>query len=180
MSHDQPFSIDDLARRYAAGESIRALAASINRSYGFVHRRLSEVMPLRQRGPGRGEGGERGDRRLYPKAQSWATTTLGREHREAYRVLYREQQQAHPDATPSAWQSATRAALRRKFPTRFRELYLAAVADLRAARFEDHPGPDARVKTLTPSGAAGPPLARESSDGATPVRAGAKVTAPPK
>ena len=32
----------ELARRYAAGESIRALAASTGRSYGFVHRVLSE------------------------------------------------------------------------------------------------------------------------------------------
>jgi hypothetical protein len=32
----------DLKKRYAAGESIRALAASTGRSYGFVHRILSE------------------------------------------------------------------------------------------------------------------------------------------
>src|SRR6201995_600532 len=32
----------DLKRRYDAGESIRSLAASTRRSYGFVHRMLSE------------------------------------------------------------------------------------------------------------------------------------------
>lgn len=32
----------ELARRYAAGESIRVLAASTGRSYGFVHRVLSD------------------------------------------------------------------------------------------------------------------------------------------
>jgi hypothetical protein len=32
----------DLRRRYDAGDSIRSLAASTGRSYGFVHRMLSE------------------------------------------------------------------------------------------------------------------------------------------
>jgi hypothetical protein len=39
--------------------------------------------------------------------------------------------------------------------------------------FEDRPGPDARVQTLTPSGAAGSPPARESTDDPQAVRAGA-------
>ncbi len=44
----------DLVERYAAGESIRALAASTGRSYGFVHRVLSESeVQLRQRGGAR-------------------------------------------------------------------------------------------------------------------------------
>jgi hypothetical protein len=47
------------------------------------------------------------------------------------------------------------------------------------ARFPDRPGPDARVQTLTPSGAAGSPPARESEDAPHAVRAGANVTAPP-
>jgi hypothetical protein len=33
---------DDFAARYQRGESIRTLAASSNRSYGFVHRILSQ------------------------------------------------------------------------------------------------------------------------------------------
>ena len=33
----------DLKSRYDAGESIRSLAASTGRSYGFVHRMLSET-----------------------------------------------------------------------------------------------------------------------------------------
>lgn len=41
----------DLKKRYAAGESIRALAASTGRSYGFIHRILSESgVTLRGRG----------------------------------------------------------------------------------------------------------------------------------
>lgn len=40
-----------LRERYDAGESIRSLAASTNRSYGFVHRLLSESgATLRSRG----------------------------------------------------------------------------------------------------------------------------------
>ena len=41
----------DLQRRYTAGESIRALAASTGRSYGFIHRILAESgVTLRGRG----------------------------------------------------------------------------------------------------------------------------------
>lgn len=41
----------ELTKRYGAGESIRALAASTGRSYGFVHRILAESgVPLRSRG----------------------------------------------------------------------------------------------------------------------------------
>ena len=41
----------DLRRKYDSGESIRALAASTGRSYGFVHRMLSESgASLRSRG----------------------------------------------------------------------------------------------------------------------------------
>ena len=41
----------DLKQRYEGGESIRALAQLQNRSYGFVHRILSEAgVQLRGRG----------------------------------------------------------------------------------------------------------------------------------
>jgi hypothetical protein len=41
----------DLQKRYSAGESIRALAASTGRSYGFIHRILAESgVTLRSRG----------------------------------------------------------------------------------------------------------------------------------
>jgi hypothetical protein len=41
----------DLRKRYDAGESIRSLAASTGRSYGFVHRILTENgVSLRGRG----------------------------------------------------------------------------------------------------------------------------------
>jgi helix-turn-helix protein len=41
----------DLSRRYGAGESIRSLAVSTGRSYGFVHRILTETgVALRSRG----------------------------------------------------------------------------------------------------------------------------------
>jgi len=41
----------DLRKRYDGGESIRSLAASTGRSYGFVHRILGESgASLRQRG----------------------------------------------------------------------------------------------------------------------------------
>jgi hypothetical protein len=41
----------DLKKRYSAGESIRSLAASTGRSYGFIHRILSESgVSLRGRG----------------------------------------------------------------------------------------------------------------------------------
>jgi len=41
----------DLKRRYSSGSSIRALASETGRSYGFVHRMLSESgVALRGRG----------------------------------------------------------------------------------------------------------------------------------
>jgi Helix-turn-helix domain len=41
----------DLSKRYGTGESIRTLAASTGRSYGFVHRILTETgVTLRGRG----------------------------------------------------------------------------------------------------------------------------------
>ncbi len=41
----------ELRRRYDGGESIRGLAAATGRSYGFVHRLLSEAgVELRGRG----------------------------------------------------------------------------------------------------------------------------------
>ena len=41
----------DLAERYGAGESIRSLASSTGRSYGFIHRILTETgVALRGRG----------------------------------------------------------------------------------------------------------------------------------
>jgi hypothetical protein len=41
----------ELKKKYVAGASIRALAAETGRSYGFVHRMLSESeVPLRGRG----------------------------------------------------------------------------------------------------------------------------------
>ncbi len=41
----------ELEKRYSAGESIRALAASTGRSYGFIHRILDESgVKLRSRG----------------------------------------------------------------------------------------------------------------------------------
>ena len=41
----------DLKKRYDGGESIRSLAASTGRSYGFVHRILTETgVSLRGRG----------------------------------------------------------------------------------------------------------------------------------
>jgi Helix-turn-helix domain len=41
----------DLKSRYDAGESIRSLASSTGRSYGFIHRILSETgVELRGRG----------------------------------------------------------------------------------------------------------------------------------
>lgn len=44
----------DLVKRYTSGESIRALASATGRSYGFVHRVLTESgVQLRQRGGAR-------------------------------------------------------------------------------------------------------------------------------
>jgi hypothetical protein len=41
----------DLKKRYDAGESIRALASTTGRSYGFIHRILTETgVTLRGRG----------------------------------------------------------------------------------------------------------------------------------
>jgi hypothetical protein len=41
----------DLKKRYDAGESIRSLAGATGRSYGFIHRLLSETgVSLRGRG----------------------------------------------------------------------------------------------------------------------------------
>lgn len=41
----------EMKRRYEEGWSIRRIAADVNRSYGFVHRVLSESgVPLRGRG----------------------------------------------------------------------------------------------------------------------------------
>jgi hypothetical protein len=41
----------DLSKRYGAGESIRTLATSTGRSYGFIHRILTETgVALRGRG----------------------------------------------------------------------------------------------------------------------------------
>ena len=41
----------DLSTRYGAGESIRSLATSTGRSYGFIHRILTETgVALRGRG----------------------------------------------------------------------------------------------------------------------------------
>ena len=41
----------DLSKRYGAGESIRSLASSTGRSYGFIHRILTEIgVTLRSRG----------------------------------------------------------------------------------------------------------------------------------
>jgi hypothetical protein len=48
---DRTSLADELRERYAGGESIRSLATSTNRSYGFVHRLLSESgATLRGRG----------------------------------------------------------------------------------------------------------------------------------
>src|SRR5687768_1943032 len=48
---DRSSLADDLRKRYDGGESIRSLATSTNRSYGFVHRLLSESgATLRSRG----------------------------------------------------------------------------------------------------------------------------------
>jgi hypothetical protein len=48
---DRTSLADELRERYDGGESIRSLATSTNRSYGFVHRLLSESgASLRGRG----------------------------------------------------------------------------------------------------------------------------------
>ena len=51
---DRSTLADDLRKRYDGGESIRSLAESTSRSYGFVHRVLTESgVQLRQRGGAR-------------------------------------------------------------------------------------------------------------------------------
>ena len=54
----------DLKKRYNAGESIRSLAGSTGRSYGFVHRILTETGVVaarpRRRHPGQGQALNRG------------------------------------------------------------------------------------------------------------------------
>jgi autotransporter adhesin len=52
----------DLKRRYDAGESIRSLASSTGRSYGFVHRMLSEN-GVKLRGRGGATRGKSGTKR---------------------------------------------------------------------------------------------------------------------
>ena len=48
---DRSTLADDLRKRYDGGESIRSLASATGRSYGFVHRILSENgVSLRGRG----------------------------------------------------------------------------------------------------------------------------------
>ena len=48
---DRSTLADDLRKRYDSGDSIRVLAAETGRSYGFVHRLLSENgATLRSRG----------------------------------------------------------------------------------------------------------------------------------
>ena len=48
----------DLKKRYNGGESIRSLAESTGRSYGFIHRILSESgTAMRDRGGRRAQGG---------------------------------------------------------------------------------------------------------------------------
>jgi hypothetical protein len=58
---------NDLKTRYNSGESIRALANSTGRSYGFIHRLLTETgVKLRGRGGatrGAARGGARGGAR---------------------------------------------------------------------------------------------------------------------
>jgi hypothetical protein len=51
---DRDALCESLRRRYEAGESIRALAESTGRSYGFIHRLLTESgASLRSRGGAR-------------------------------------------------------------------------------------------------------------------------------
>jgi hypothetical protein len=48
---DRAMMATDLKKRYDAGESIRSLAAATGRSYGFIHRILTETgVALRGRG----------------------------------------------------------------------------------------------------------------------------------
>jgi hypothetical protein len=51
MGEDRSKLAADLKSRYVAGESIRSLAAATGRSYGFIHRLLTENgVVLRGRG----------------------------------------------------------------------------------------------------------------------------------
>jgi Helix-turn-helix domain len=77
----------DLKKRYKAGESIRSLADSTGRSYGFVHRILTEAgVRLRGRAPLAPLAGVprsmtgRGGTPLRPRSRcksSWLTHQLG-------------------------------------------------------------------------------------------------------
>src|SRR3954464_855961 len=78
----------DLVKRYTSGESIRALAASTGRSYGFVHRVLTESgVQLRQRGGARRR--KKAGRPTTPSQappsppmrRAFATTWMGRSQR---------------------------------------------------------------------------------------------------
>lgn len=54
VGSERTFIVRDLVRRYKSGESIRSIATSTGRSYGFVHRALTESgVQLRQRGGAR-------------------------------------------------------------------------------------------------------------------------------
>ena len=58
----------DLKKKYEGGSSIRALAESTGRSYGFVHRMLTESgVQLRGRGGATRERGARG----WPAGRRW-------------------------------------------------------------------------------------------------------------
>ena len=51
MGSDREALTTEVVKQYEAGTSIRAIAAQVNRSYGFVHRLLSESSAdLRPRG----------------------------------------------------------------------------------------------------------------------------------
>lgn len=66
--------VSSLVAAYIAGRSIRALAAELGRSYGFVHRLLAESgVALRPRGGHR--GGARG-RRALPRQRVEAAPLL--------------------------------------------------------------------------------------------------------
>src|SRR3954465_13800827 len=78
----------DLVKRYTSGESIRALAASTGRSYGFVHRVLTESGVQLRRGGGARRRKKAGRRTtpspvvlFLPTTQEFATTWTGRSQR---------------------------------------------------------------------------------------------------
>src|SRR5918998_1028436 len=63
---DRSTLADELRKRYDGGESIRSLAESTKRSYGFVHRLLSESgATLRSRG-----GANRNSKKACPRRTS--------------------------------------------------------------------------------------------------------------